>query len=316
MHVANGMYGLILVEPKEGLRAVDREYYVMQGDFYTKGANGEQGSQPFSMTKAINEKPEYVVFNGAVGSLVGDKALTAKLGETVRLYVGDGGPNIVSSFHVIGEIFDTVWPEGNMSAPTHNVQTTMIPAGGSAITEFKISVPGTFIIVDHSLTRAFNRGALAQLKVGGDENKLVYSGKTSDEVYQPEGTGIRVAAGAIPVAPSAKSKAERVGLGASVYANNCQACHQAGGEGVPEAFPPLAQSDYLNGDKIRAIKTVTGGLETKVTVNGQEFDGVMPAWDLPDEDIADVLTYIYANWGNSGLEVVPAEVKANRVTAK
>jgi nitrite reductase (NO-forming) len=316
MHVANGMYGLILVEPKEGLPAVDREYYVMQGDFYTKGANGEQGSQPFSMTKAIEEKPEYVVFNGAVGSMVGDKALTAKLGETVRLYVGDGGPNIVSSFHVIGQIFDTVWPEGNMSAPTRNVQTTIVPAGGSAITEFKMSVPGTFIIVDHSLTRAFNRGALAQLKVGGDENKLVYSGKTSDEVYQPEGTGIRVSAGAAPVAPFAKDKTERIKLGASIYANNCQACHQAGGEGVPDAFPPLAKSDYLNADKIRAIKTVTGGLETKLTVNGHEFNGVMPAWDLPDEDIANVLTYIYANWGNSGAEVVPAEVKANRVAAQ
>ena len=315
MHVGNGMYGLILVEPKEGLPKVDHEYYVMQGDFYTKGANGEQGLQPFSMVKAIDEKPEYVVFNGSVGSTVGDKALTAKVGETVRLFVGDGGPNVVSSFHVIGQIFDTVWPEGNLTNPTHNVQTTIIPAGGSAITEFKMTVPGTFIIVDHSLTRAFNRGALAQLKITGEENKLAYSGKTSDEVYQPEGTGIRVSAGPGAVAPSAKDKAERVSLGLGVYSNNCQACHQANGEGVPDAFPPLAKSDYLNADKLRAIKTVTGGLETKLTVNGHEFNGVMPAWDLPDEDIANVLTYVYSSWGNSGLEVLPADVKANRVKA-
>src|SRR5271165_1377397 len=193
MHIANGMYGMILVEPKEGLPKVDHEYYVMQGDFYTQGANGEQGLQPFSMAKAIDEKPDYVVFNGSVGSTVGDKALTAKVGETVRLFVGDGGPNIVSSFHVIGQIFDTVYPEGAMSAAAHNVQTTTIPAGGSAITEFKMSVPGTFIVVDHSLERAFNRGALAQLKVSGEENKLVYSGKTFDLVYQPEGTGARLA---------------------------------------------------------------------------------------------------------------------------
>src|SRR5271165_1840401 len=193
MHIANGMYGLILVEPKEGLPKVDREYYLMQGDFYTRGANGEQGSQPFSMAKAIDEKPEYVVFNGSVGSTVGDRALTAKVGENVRLFVGDGGPNLVSSFHVIGQIFDAVWPEGNLGAPTHNVQTTLIPAGGAAIVQFAMSVPGTFIIVDHSIERAFNRGALAQLKVSGEENKLAYSGKQFDLVYQPEGTGARLA---------------------------------------------------------------------------------------------------------------------------
>jgi nitrite reductase (NO-forming) len=316
MHVGNGMYGMILVEPKGGLPRVDHEYYVMQSDFYTEGKNGDHGLQPFSMAKVLDEKPDYVVFNGAVGSTVGDKALTANVGETVRLFVGDGGPNLTSSFHVIGQIFDTVYPEGATSLATHNVQTTAISAGGSAITEFKMSAPGTFIIVDHSLERAFNRGALAQLKVSGPDDKLVYSGKQFDLVYQPEGTGIRVAGqGGVP-APAARTKAERIEIGAGVFANNCQACHQATGEGVPDAFPPLAKSDYLNGDKIRAIKTVTGGLETKLTVNGHEFNGVMPAWSLSDEEIADVLTYAYNTWGNSGLEVTPDEVKAYRVKAK
>jgi len=316
MHIANGMYGLILVEPKEGLPKVDHEYYIVQGDFYTQGKNGEQGLQPFSMAKVIDEKPEYVVFNGSVGSTVGDQALAAKVGETVRLFVGDAGPNLVSSFHVIGQIFDSVWPEGNLTAPTHNVQTTAIPAGGAAIVQFQMSVPGTFIIVDHSIERAFNRGALAQLKVTGPEDKLVYSGKQFDLVYQPEGTGIRVAGQGAATAPAAKTKQERIELGAGVFANNCQACHQATGEGVPDAFPPLAKSDYLNGDKVRAIKTVTGGLETKLTVNGHEFNGVMPAWTLSDEDIADVLTYVYNAWGNSGLDVTPEEVKTYRVQAK
>lgn len=315
MHVANGMYGLILVEPKEGLSKVDREFYIMQSDFYTKGANGEKGLQPFSMSKAIDERPDYVVFNGSVGSTAGDQSLTASVGQTVRMFVGDGGPNLTSSFHVIGQIFDTVWAEGNMSTPTHNVQTTMIPAGGSAIAEFKINVPGTFILVDHSLTRAFNRGALAQLKISGDENKTVYSGKTSDEVYLPEGPGARVAEQPAQ-APSAKNKAERIKLGEDVFVNNCQACHQANGAGVADAFPPLAKSDYLNADKVRAIRAVTGGLEGKLTVNGKVFNGVMPAWDLPDEDIANVMTYIYSKWGNSGLEVRPAEVHANRVKQK
>ena len=122
-----------------------------------------------------------------------------------------------------------------------------------------MSVPGTFIIVDHSIERAFNRGALAQLKVTGPEDKLVYSGKRFDLVYQPEGTGIRTAEQSGVPAPAAHTKEERVKLGAAVFANNCQACHQATGEGVPDAFPPLAKSDYLNANKVRAIKTVPAG---------------------------------------------------------
>jgi len=121
---------------------------VMQGDFYTKGKDGDPGIQPFDMQKAINEQADYVVFNGAVGSLTGDKSLKANVGETVRLYVGNGGPNLVSSFHVIGEIFDKVYVEGG-NLVNENIQTTLVPAGGSAIVEFKVEVPGNLILVDH-----------------------------------------------------------------------------------------------------------------------------------------------------------------------
>lgn len=114
MHIANGMYGLIFVQPKDDLPKVDKEYYVVQSEFYTKGKNGEPGLQPFSMEKAVTEIPDYVVFNGSVGSLVEDRAITAKVGEKVRLFVGNGGPNLVSSFHVIGEIFDNVYTEGGV----------------------------------------------------------------------------------------------------------------------------------------------------------------------------------------------------------
>src|SRR6185503_2433939 len=114
---------------------VDREYYVMQGEVYTAGRHGEEGLQAFDPIKADEERPPYVVFNGAVGSLVGDRALQAKVGETVRIYFGVGGPNLTSSFHVIGEIFDTVYSEGSFASPLHNVQTTLVPAGGSAIVE-------------------------------------------------------------------------------------------------------------------------------------------------------------------------------------
>lgn len=197
MHIANGMYGLILVEPKEGLPKVDKEFYIVQGDFYTKGKKGAQGLQPFDMDKAIAEQPEYVVFNGHVGSIAGDNALKAKTGETVRMYVGNGGPNLVSSFHVIGEIFDKVYVEGGKLI-NENVQSTLIPAGGAAIIEFKVDVPGSYTVVDHSLFRAFNKGALGQLKVEGDENPEIMTKKLSDTAYQPAG-----AAASAPAAASA-----------------------------------------------------------------------------------------------------------------
>jgi nitrite reductase (NO-forming) len=313
MHVGNGMYGMILVEPKEGLPKVDHEYYVMQGEFYTKGPNGEKGLQPFSMTKAIDERPDYVVFNGSVGALTDERALQAKEGETVRIFVGNGGPNLTSSFHMIGEIFDRVYTEGNTKYIAQNVQTTMIPAGGASIVELKVNVPGTYILVDHSLTRAFNKGALGQLKVTGAENKLVYSGKISDQVYLPEGTGIRVMEQTQRLAPPANTKLERISAGRAIFTANCAACHQPTGLGIPHAFPPLAKSDFLNFDKARAIKVVTGGLQGKVVVNGQTFNGVMPAWSLSDEDIANVLTFVYNSWGNAGHVVTPQEVNAGRV---
>lgn len=315
MHVANGMYGLILVEPRGGLPKVDHEFYVVQGDFYTKGKHGEKGLQPFSMTKAIDERPDYVVFNGSTGALLEKGALSVKAGETVRLYIGNGGPNMTSSFHVIGEVFDRVWPEGNTNTVTENVATTMIPAGSAAIIDFKVNVPGSYILVDHSLTRAFNKGALGMLKAEGEANKLVYSGKISDEVFLPEGSGIRVAEKAPKAAVVTQSKAQRIEHGKAVYGANCAACHQSNGQGIPNAFPPLAKSDFLNADKVRAIKVVTGGLEGPVTVNGAQYNGVMPAWSLSDDDIASVLTFVYNTWGNSGKDVTAADVKANRVKA-
>jgi len=135
MHVANGMYGLIYVEPPEGLPPVDKEYYVVQGDFYTVGKYREKGLQPFDMQKAIEENATYVVFNGAEGALLGDKALKVKVGEKIRLFIGNGGPNLVSSFHVIGEVFDRVYGEGGTRFQ-ENVQTTVVPAGGSAKAAF------------------------------------------------------------------------------------------------------------------------------------------------------------------------------------
>lgn len=309
MHIANGMYGLILVEPEGGLKEVDREYYVVQGDFYTKGEFGEAGLQPFDMEKAIDEDADYVVFNGSVGSTTNENSLTAKVGETVRLYVGNGGPNLVSSFHVIGEIFDTVYVEGG-DLQNHNVQTTLIPAGGSAIVEFKVDVPGTFIIVDHSIFRAFNKGALAMLKVEGAEDKTIFSGKQADTVYLPEGSAIQSLEDAYTVV-TAKTKEEQIRFGQRVYEANCLACHQANGEGIPSAFPPLAKSDYLNANPLLGVDAIVKGLSGPIRVNNTSYDGVMPAMRLNDQDIANVITFVLNSWGNEGGQVSAEEV-ANR----
>ena len=204
MHIGNGMYGLVLVEPKEGLPKVDKEFYIVQGDFYTKGKYGEPGLQPFDMDKAIREDADYVVFNGHVGAIAGDNALKAKVGETVRMYVGNGGPNLVSSFHVIGEIFDKVYVEGGKLI-NENVQSTLIPAGGAAIIEFKVDIPGSFTIVDHSIFRAFNKGALGQLVVEGEDHPEVMTKRLSDEAYKGTGAAAGAASGAS--APAASTPA-------------------------------------------------------------------------------------------------------------
>ncbi len=315
MHIANGMYGLILVEPKDGLPAVDREYYVMQGEFYTRDAYGVPGLQPFDMRAAIAENPNYVVFNGSVGALTGDNALTAHVGESIRLYVGNGGPNLLSSFHVIGEIFDRVYVEAG-SLVNENVQTTLIPAGGAAVVDFRVQVPGTFILVDHSIFRAFNKGALGMLRVDGPQDSAVYSGRIAEGIYQPEGGAVQTMPQQQGAAPQARTPAEQIAFGRNVFSQNCAACHQPDGRGLPGAFPPLANSDYLNADVNRAIGVVIGGKTGPITVNGQTFNSVMPALHLSDDDVANVLTYVYSQWGNRGHVVSRAQVARIRPTVQ
>jgi nitrite reductase (NO-forming) len=303
-HVANGMYGLILVEPPGGFAPVEREYYVMQSDFYTKGAHHERGHQPFDLEKAVDEHPTYVVFNGAEGSLLGEKALRAKVGDRLRLFVGNGGPNLVSSFHVIGEIFDRVYGEAGTRYSEH-IQTTLVPAGGAAIVEFKVDVPGSYKLVDHSILRAFNKGALGELKVEGSEAKAIYSGKQTESEYQA-----KQSSAAQPQSPAQPTSATG---GRLLYQTYCMGCHQAEGQGIPGTFPPLAKSDFLMADTGRAIETVLNGMTGALEVNGQQYHGTMPPMGhLKDEEIADLLSYVRSSWGNGGPPVTAAEVASVR----
>jgi len=175
-HIANGMYGLILVEPEEGLPVVDREFYVMQGEVYTKEAFGSTGHLTENTQALLNEDPEYLVFNGAVGSLTAQKPLKANVGETVRIFFGVGGPNFTSSFHVIGEIFDRVYEQASLTSPAlTNVQTTTVPPGGATVVEFQLQVPGRYILVDHALAR-LQRGLAGYLIAEGPESPEIFNG--------------------------------------------------------------------------------------------------------------------------------------------
>ena len=311
MHVANGMYGLILVEPPEGMPEVDHEYYVMQGDYYTVGKYREKGLQPFDMQKAIDENPTYVLFNGKEGALTGDQALRAKVGETVRLYVGNGGPNLVSSFHVIGEIFDKVWWEGG-SRYQENVQTTLIPAGGAVIGDFRVEVPGSYILVDHSIFRAFNKGALAMLTVEGPENKAIYSGKEVDASYlgdlgQPSLASVGAATAA--AAAGTLTLEQQVEAGEKLFTGTCSVCHQQNGEGLKGVFPPIAKSDYIAGDAKKVVQAILAGVTGKLVVNGEEYDSVMPPMSqLNDDEVAHITTFVMNKLDNGGGRVRRDEV--------
>lgn len=175
-HMTHGLYGLILIEPKEGLPKVDREFYVMQGEFYSTGDLGKKGLQIFDAQKMLDGQPQYIVFNGRLNGAVGK--MNIKTGESVRLFVGNGGVNLISSFHIIGEIFDRVYPEaaiGSASSVLQNVQSTIIPAGGASIVELKFDVPGKYILVDHALAR-LDRGAWGTIMATGGQKPEVFNG--------------------------------------------------------------------------------------------------------------------------------------------
>jgi nitrite reductase (NO-forming) len=328
MHVANGMYGMILVEPAEGMAPVDHEFYVMQGDFYTTGQYRAGGLQNFDMQKAIDEKPTYVVFNGADGALTGANALKAKAGESVRMFFGVGGPNITSSFHVIGTIFDKVYTEGGKHFQ-ENVQTTMVPTGGSTIVEFTPRVPGELVLVDHSLTRAFNTGAIGMLSVEGQERPEIYAKGIKRPLAadapmlaaKPAPAPVVKAAKATGAVPTVKAVARTPAPAAApathlraraVYDANCSACHQPDGKGVPGVFPPLANSDFFQQRPYEMAHIVLNGRSGELVVNGEHYNGVMPPQDLSDDDIAAVINYISTDLNNGKPVLDAAKVREMR----
>jgi nitrite reductase (NO-forming) len=200
-HMSHGMYGLIVVEPEGGLPQIDHEYYLMQSEFYTVRGGGESVTQlddaghlDYSLTHGLLEEPTFVVFNGRPDSINGDRALgmfegdSIATGDSVRLFVGNAGPNLSSSFHNIGEIFDTVYVEGSFGLTNHDVQTTLIPSGGAAAVEFTTEVPGDFLLVDHAIFRT-DKGAAGTVHVRGPENPDVFEPRQWSKEIRGENPG-------------------------------------------------------------------------------------------------------------------------------
>ena len=175
VHLANGMYGLLLVEPEEGLPPADREYYVMQSEFYTTAPKEGSPYVEYSHQDGLDENPRYIVFNGGT-PMVNDAALHAAVGERVRIFFGNAGPNKISSFHIVGSVMDRVYREGDLiSAPARALQTTLVPAGGAAVVEFVPQEPGTYAFLDHAIFR-LEKGAMGMLKVDGVARPDIYNG--------------------------------------------------------------------------------------------------------------------------------------------
>lgn len=173
-HNSHGQYGLIFVEPKEGMSPVDREFYIVQGELYTKGTIGKKGLTIFDGDALLDGLPNYVTFNGRIET-DGHPRMKVSAGEKIRIFVGNGGVNLISSFHPIGEIFDVVYAEGGIGGyPLKNIQTTAVLPGGAAIVEFTADVPGNIVLVDHALAR-MNKGAWAILEVNGEPRPDIYA---------------------------------------------------------------------------------------------------------------------------------------------
>lgn len=176
-HISRGMFGMVLVEPHEGLPAVDREFYLGQHELYTREPFGSSGLLHFDFAALAREEPSFVLFNGMVEGLTAGAlgAMRAKVGETVRIFMVNGGPNLSSSFHPVGNVWKRCWPQGALAnAPVNYVQTQAVAPGSCFVGEMQLPVPESIKLVDHALSRVARKGLLAELAVEGAPDPALF----------------------------------------------------------------------------------------------------------------------------------------------
>jgi len=309
LHIASGMYGVIVVDPEKPLPPAAESYVIEQSEWYTQQVGGNLMGSNYQ--KMLDERPDEVVFNGAAFQYR-DHPLLVTAGKRVRLYFVDAGPSLWSSFHVIGAIFDKVYPEGDVAHAQSGVSTYTVGPGAGAIFDLVIPEPGKYPFVDHDMAHAMI-GAIGVLDVR--------NGGTSSA---NAGTSTPPAPAAAPVAPPPAGHAapsEPAGpyhfdaaKGAALFSANCSACHQPTGLGLPGAFPPLKENAaVLNPDPTKQIDTILNGLHGQ-NVGGTVYATPMPPFgsSLNDAEIADIINHERSSWGNQGKQITSSEVKVRR----
>lgn len=304
LHMANGMYGAIIVDPVDKpLPPADKEYVLVQGEWYTQQLSGNLMGPDFG--KMMKIQPDAVVFNG-IAFQYKDHPLPARPNERVRLYMVNAGPSVWSAFHVIGSIFDKVYPDGNPDHALDGVSTYSVAPGAGAVFDLVFPDPGMYPFVDHSFAH-LEKGAVGILDVRepGTEH-------AAPKIQKMD----RQQAAAAPAERAEdkgpyKFNAER---GTALYTANCAACHQATGAGLPGAFPPLVQDPaVLDSDPTKQIHVILNGMSGEA-INGVTYASPMPAFgpQLSDSEIADIVNHERVSWGHKAKQVTAAQVAAQR----
>jgi nitrite reductase (NO-forming) len=188
-HISAGMFGMILVEPKDGLPEVDQELYVGQHELYTDKEVGKEGHHGFDYEAMKNEEPTYVLLNGEkyAYAAAGRGPVEVDQGDRVRVFMVDGGPNVSSNFHPIGNVWNRAYRDGGLpedgdyeAYADKNIQTMKVPPGSCMIGEMATPVPERIKLVDHALSRVVRRGMLAEIDVLGEED---------EDIFDPDANG-------------------------------------------------------------------------------------------------------------------------------
>ena len=308
LHIGNGMYGAIIVDPATPLPPATESYVIVQSEWYTQQISGKLMGPDFQKMK--DERPDEVVFNG-VAFQYKDHPLTAAPGKLVRIYFVNAGPDLWSSFHVIGGIFDKVYPGGDAADAVKGVSTYSVGPGAGAIFDITLDQPGNYVFVDHDMAHAII-GAQGVLQVGdaaaiaGEKPPITAGPAPAVAVAAPPAS----AAASAPAGPYKFDPAH----GASLYASTCSACHQGTGMGLPGAFPPLKDDPVvLNPDPTEQIDTILHGAHGR-SIGGTTYPSAMPPFGsaLSDADVADIANHERTSWGNQGKPITADQVKAVR----